>query len=62
MGNGLRSQAQPVSKDKQDQEEIPLQDSYKKPECTDEVRDEILYRKVLKPTKVPHAWEINKFS
>jgi hypothetical protein len=35
---------------------------YSKPPVIKEVKDEILYRKVLKPTKVPHAWEINKFS
>lgn len=43
-------------------ESIPLQDAYKAPPCTKEVKDEILYRKVLKPTKVAHAPEILKFS
>jgi hypothetical protein len=49
-----------VSKDT-NEEKIPLQDSYKKPPSADEVRDEILYRKVEKPVTKPRSPEILKF-
>jgi hypothetical protein len=40
---------------------VPVRDEHKAPPCKKEVLDEILYRKVEKPTKVAHAGEILKF-
>ena len=44
---------------------VPLREERNDPKwerVEEEIKDEILYRKVEKPTKVAHAWEINKFS
>jgi hypothetical protein len=42
-------------------EDVPLREEPKAPKCKDQVKDEILFRKVIKPTGVAHAGEILKF-
>jgi hypothetical protein len=51
-----------MKKESDKNEGVPLREEYGKPKCQEQVKDEISYRKVEKPTKVPHAWGINRFS
>ena len=54
-----------MSKKQNDEtESVPLRDEYNDPKwerLEEQIKDEILYRKVQKP-KAAHAWEINRFS
>jgi hypothetical protein len=53
-----------MKKEDEEIESVPLREECNDPRwerVEEEVKDEILYRKVEKPTKVAHAGEILKF-